>query len=160
VEQVKGATILQPVLKGEPVVESRLVGKNGRGGVTVPEGMRAVSAHVSDSSGVIAILRPGFRVDVQLANLAGNSAELRTILQDIEVLSVHAPEDSRENPVATLLVTPEEADRLAIGDSFGRIRLVLRNPLDHGQTTLPYRSLAPLFRETPPVRSSKSPARR
>lgn len=157
--QVKGATVLQPVLKGEPVVEARLVSKDGKGGPgSVPSGMRAVSTHVSDSSGILAVLRPGLRVDVQVANLAGGNAELRTILQDIEVLSVHPVQDTREIPVVTLLVTPDEADRLALGDSFGRVRLVLRNPLDRGQTALPLRSLGPLLRESPPLRTPAAAA--
>ena len=64
-EQVAGKTVFQPVSRGEPLTEPRLAAKDGTG-IGVPEGMRAVSVHVSDSSGVVALLKPGYKVDVQM----------------------------------------------------------------------------------------------
>jgi Flp pilus assembly protein CpaB len=93
--------------------------------------MRAISIHATDSSGIISMLRPGYKVDVQLVS---NQAELRTILQDIEVLSVNPAGDGRAPvPVVTLLVDPQGADMAGLGDSTAHLRLALRNPLDEGK---------------------------
>jgi Flp pilus assembly protein CpaB len=62
---------------------------------------------------------------------------LRTILQNIEVLSINPQGDGRGNtPVITLLVDPEGADMAGLGDSTSRLRLILRNPLDDGGSEL------------------------
>src|SRR5438552_2469126 len=53
----------------------------------VPVGMRALTIHVSESSGVLALLKPGTRIDIQAVSDRNRPAVLRTILQNIEVLS-------------------------------------------------------------------------
>lgn len=139
VQQVAGHTVLVPLTKGEPVLAARLAsaGKSGDGS-GVPEGMRAVSVHVSDSSGVLAQLGPGQKVDVQvlISRKGGNSEpELRTILEGVPVIAVSPqPEVSSQGtnlPAVTLLTNPADADILALADSGARVRLALRNPLDN-----------------------------
>jgi pilus assembly protein CpaB len=137
-EEVAGKTVFDAIGEAEPVLASRLVSEDGTGRAAgIPAGMRAVSVHVSDSSGVVALLRAGHRVDVQVlvnrTNLAVNS-QVRTALENLEVLSVAAKVDQSSQgftlPVVTLLAKPEEADVLALADSGARLRLTLRNPLD------------------------------
>src|SRR6266536_3990243 len=102
-----GLTLIAPVEENEPVLQSRLASReSGAGaGLGVAPGMRAVSIHATDSSGVVGILRPGHKVDVQLVSSQTSSLpELRTILQNIEVLAVNAVGDGRGKPVITLLV--------------------------------------------------------
>lgn len=135
--EVAGKTVFDSIPKGEPVLASRLVSKDGAG-VGIPEGMRAVSVHVSDSSGVVGILKPGHKVDIQVFGVkAGNAArsEMRTLLRGVTVLSVNSqPEPSSQGyfaaPVITLLAPVHEAEELARADSFGRLRITLRNPLE------------------------------
>jgi Flp pilus assembly protein CpaB len=137
--QVAGHTVLEPLAQGEPVLAARLASaERGSGGSGVPSGMRAVSVHVSDSSGVLAKLAPGQKVDVQvLLTRKGANAEpeLRTILEGIQVLAVNSqPEPSSQGsnlPAVTLLTNPADADVLALADSGARVRLALRNPLDN-----------------------------
>jgi pilus assembly protein CpaB len=136
VQQVAGHTVLQPLAQGEPVLESRLASA-GSGGSGVPTGMRAVSVHVSDSSGVLTQLAPGQKVDVQvwLTRKSTNAEpQLRTILEGIQVLAVNPqPEVNSQGsnlPAVTLLTNPADADVLALADSGARVRLALRNPLD------------------------------
>jgi len=74
------------------------------------------------------MLRSGQRVDVQMVYGNGLEAQLRTILQNVEVLNVPAPESGR--PVVNVLAKPEDAELLALADSSGRIRLALRHPKD------------------------------
>jgi Flp pilus assembly protein CpaB len=96
--------------------------------------MRAISIHATDSSGIVTMLRPGYKVDVQLVS---NQAELRTILQNVEVLAVNATGDGHgPSPVITLLVDPEGADMAGLGDSTAHLRLSLRNPLDDAKPDL------------------------
>jgi pilus assembly protein CpaB len=138
--QVTGNTVLEPLAQGEPVLAARLASTEKHGGSGVPSGMRAVSVHVSDSSGVLAQLAPGQKVDVQvlITRRGGNAEpELRTILEGVQVLSVNPqPEASSQGsnlPAVTLLTSPADADVLALADSGARVRLALRNPLDNAR---------------------------
>lgn len=147
--QVAGKTLFGGLTKSEPVLASRLVSADGTAsGSRVPAGMRAITVHVSDSSGVMNLLRAGHKVDAQvlISKTGENAAQLRTALEDIEVLSVeNKPEANSQGfslPTVTLLAKPAEADILALADSGARIRLTLRNPLDtaerpRGVVTLP-----------------------
>lgn len=148
VDQVGGLTVIDAVHQNEAVVASRLASPAGGGaGLGIPAGMRAVSTRVSDSSGVINLLKPGHRVDVQLVSLPGAPPELKTILQNVPVLRVDVSPDGRSNPVVTLVVAPADADAVGLGDSTARIRLSLRNPLDETQPPLPRQTLPPLFQK-------------
>jgi len=121
------------------VLAARLASsEKGGGGSGVPTGMRAVSVHVSDSSGVLAQLGPGQKVDVQVlvARKSANAEpELRTILEGVPVLAVNTQLESSSQganlPTVTLLTNPGDADVLALADSGARVRLALRNPLDN-----------------------------
>ena len=131
-----GKTVVDPIGDGEPVLATHLATEQGEGG-GIPSGMRAVSVHVTDSTGVLGLLRPGQKVDVQVVVGRGNKPEetvVRTALADLQVLSVNTvPEASSQGvslPVVTLLAKPAEADVLALADSGARVRMTLRNPLD------------------------------
>lgn len=135
--QANGLTALGDIAAGEPVVASRLADKKTGGGLGIPSGMRAISVQVHDSSGIVALLKPGLRVDVQAVysrSGASQDSEIRTVLENIEVLKINPtaePSPGRPAlPVATLLVTPSEADVVGLADAIARVRLVLRNPLD------------------------------
>jgi pilus assembly protein CpaB len=147
-DQVVGKTIYEPVGENEPITQTRLASRDGSVGTGVATGMRAVSVRASDSSGVLRLLRPGNRVDVQVvASVHGAEPSLRTALQNLEVLSIDAPESGGRTaaPVVTFLATPAEADQLGLADSAARIRLLLRNPLDRGAGPRPRMSMAALF---------------
>jgi Flp pilus assembly protein CpaB len=134
VAEVTGSTVFDPIGEGEPVVAAHLASAQSGGGAGVPEGMRAVSVHVTDSTGVLALLRAGHKVDVQVVTRQNGAAEVRTALEDLTVLSVQAQTEISSQgatlPVVTLLAKPAEADVLAAADSGARVRLTLRNPLD------------------------------
>ncbi len=144
-DQVAGNTVFDPIGEGEPVTSSRLATpQSGGAGSGVPTGMRAVSIHVTDSTGVLGLLRAGQKVDAQVVVKSKDAgAEVRTALEDLSVLSVQAQSEVSSQgatlPVVTLLAKPAEADILAAADSGARVRLTLRNPLD--ETT---RQRAPL----------------
>lgn len=143
ISQVAGNTVFDSIGEGEPIVASRLATTQSGGGAGVPAGMRAVSIHVSDSAGVLALLRAGQRVDAQVVvrGKENTTTEVRTALEDLRVLSVQAqPEAGSQGftlPVVTLLAKPAEADILAAADAGARVRLTLRNPLDDATRSRP-----------------------
>ncbi len=151
-EDLEGVTVLQAVQQNEPILQDRVASsdaKSGQGAEGVPAGMRAVSIRVAESSGVVGLLRPGTKVDVQAVSHRENSAELRTILQNVEVLAVSPqPEPAAGNqalPVVTVLTRAQDADLIALADSGARIRLSLRNPLDNGAAPRHSMGLASVF---------------
>jgi Flp pilus assembly protein CpaB len=138
VEDAVGVTLLETVQQNAPLLQDRVASrdpKSGATGGTVPAGMRAVSIRVSESTGVVNLLRKGTRVDVQAVLERPGISELRTVLQNVEVLSVgtqlepvvggHPPA-----PVVTVLANAQDADAAALADSTARVRVTLRNPLD------------------------------
>jgi pilus assembly protein CpaB len=137
-DQVAGNTVFDPIDQDQLVLATSLASSRSGGGAGVPTGMRAVSIHVTDSTGVLALLRSGQRVDVQVVVGRGSGkdveTEVRTALEGLSVLTVtpQAEQSSQGQslPVVTLLAKPADADILALSDSGARVRLTLRNPLD------------------------------
>ena len=143
--EVIGRAVLVPLLPNEPVLESKLAATQGTGGLwaTIPEGMRAVSVRVNSVVGVAGFVLPGTRVDVILTGRPPNERNgenvSKTILENVQVLAAdqNIEPDSAGQPqktqVITLLVTPEDAQKLALAAIDGRLQLALRNPLDELQ---------------------------
>jgi len=133
--------VLFPISANAPIVNGSLSQLNGADGIpaTIEQGYRAAAITITDVSGVAGLIQPGAHVDV-LFTRPGTMAEAitSTILQNVRVLSigksiqVNQIIDPRapKVPVATLLVTPEQAQKLELAKNQGRISLTLRNPLD------------------------------
>ena len=153
ISQVIGKTVYGAVLENEPITQTRLAAPDSSEGLAIATGMRAVSVRASDSSGVLHLLRPGYKVDVQVVGpLHGTELMLRTTLQNLEVLAIDLPDPSGGRPgapVVTLLATPSAADQLGLADSAARVRLLLRNPLDPSGGARPLLSMAGVFAATP-----------
>lgn len=153
-DQVAGNTVFDPIGEDEPVLAARLASSQSGGGSGVPTGMRAVSIHVTDSTGVLALLKSGQKVDVQVVVGRGSGkgveTEVRTALEGLSVLMVTPqPEQSSQGqnlPVVTLLAKPADADTLALADSGARVRLTLRNPLDGATRNRPLLTLGSVMR--------------
>jgi pilus assembly protein CpaB len=145
-EQAVGRVTLYPITKNEPLTAAKVSSVNGADGITatIPAGYRAVSVPVNDVSGVSGLILPGSRVDV-LFTRPGTMVEAitSTILQNVKVLAVGraifpnqtVDPKAAKMPVATLLVTPADAQKLELAKNQGKISLSLRNPLD-GQNSL------------------------
>jgi len=144
-EQAVGLTLLEPVTANQPITEMLMARRGAAGGASlaIPSGKRAVSIHPAESSGVVALMRSGSRIDIQVLQQGGQGLVLRRLLEDVEVLSVAGLENPK--PVVTLLVAPADADRLSLADATTQLRLILRNPNDRwkeGQQTLAPANLA------------------
>ena len=146
--QAKDATnrvALVPLYSNEPLLASKLSAPTSLEGFAsiIPPGYRAVSVTITDASGVAGLIQPNSKVDV-LFTRTGSLAEASTstILQDIKVISIgkllpagqtldpRAP----KSPTVTLVLRPEDAQKLELAKNQGRISLSLRNPLDSTET--------------------------
>lgn len=154
---VAGQTAYASILENEPVTEARISAEKATGGVAIGKGMRALSVRVLDSAGLLPFLHAGNRVDVQVVRNRNNpDASLRTILQDVEVLSIQTGEGMVPGvAIVSLLTTPENADRVALADSAANIRLLLRSPLDDEIGTRPNTLLTSLFQDAAPASSTE-----
>ncbi len=153
-EELVGATLLEAARQNEPLLEERVGTRQGTGrSGTVPQGMRALSIRVSESAGVLNWLKSGARVDIQAVTERNNSTDLRTILQNVEVLAVNPqlepPAGNRPAAaVVTVLARAQDADVVALADSGARIRVALRNPMDDATSPRHALSLASVFQNT------------
>ena len=109
--------------------------------------MRAVSVRVNEVIGVAGYVLPGTRVDV-VATASPNDSHADTtsklILSNVQVLTAGTrmeQDQEKGKPVqvtvVTLLVNPEQSERLALASTEGKIQLALRNPLDQGAPETP-----------------------
>lgn len=144
VQDCAGRALITPVAENEPILEGKLAPKAAGAGLpaTIPEGMRAVSVAVNDVVGVAGFVTPGTMVDVLVtgalpASRGGTSNNItRTILENVRVLAAGQKIEQDQNgkpltvPVVTLLVSPEDADKLTMASTEGKIQLALRNTID------------------------------
>ena len=135
-----GRGVITEIRTNEPLLTTKLAELGTGGGlpITIPDGMRAVSVRVDDVIGVAGFVLPGTRVDVIVTLTPPGSQDSagRVILQNVR--AVAAGQEIQRNEegepmtvtVITLLVTPDDAERLVLAAAQGRIQLALRNTLD------------------------------
>jgi len=138
--QVVGRGVITPIRVNEPMLETKLAELGSGGGlpITIPAGMRAVSVRVDDVIGVAGFVLPSTRVDVLVTLTPPGSSDTasRVILQNVHAVAagqeIQRDEDGTPMTVTviTLLVTPEDAERLVLAAAQGRIQMALRNTLD------------------------------
>jgi len=149
-EDAAGATLLTSLKANEPLLEERVSPRADAANAAqpVPTGMRAVSLHIFQSESVLNLLRPGSRVDLQAVSDRNGSTELRTVLENVQILAVSAADANGNRPagaVITVLIRAQDSDMLALADAGSRLRAALRNPLDQGTTPRHPLALAALF---------------
>jgi pilus assembly protein CpaB len=168
-EEILGRGLIVPIVKNEPILRAKLASKEAGAGLppVIPEGMRAISVRVNEVVGVAGYVLPGNRVDVlATANPTSQQSDMTTkvILSNVQVLTAgtrmeQAPDSKPvQVTVVTLLVFPEQSERLALASTEGKIQLALRNPLDQGAPETPGIKTAGLMGvvKAPVVRSATS----
>lgn len=158
IEDCTNRALITPVVENEPILDSKLAPVAAGAGLpaTIPEGMRALSVAVNDVVGVAGFVIPGTMVDVlvtgQIGGGGNGSANVtRTILENVRVLAAgQKVEQDREGkpqtvPVITLLVSPEDAAKLTMASTEGKIQLALRNTVDTKDVNPPAVLQAALF---------------
>jgi pilus assembly protein CpaB len=168
VEECLDRASLAPIVAGEPILDVKLASREaGRGlAALVPKGMRAYTIQTCrDASNVAGFILPGNHVDVLLTLTGGRDdgtggGSSVTLLQAVEILAVaqrlDAPAenkmDLKELRSVTLLVTPDQAAVLDLGQNMGKLTLSLRNTQDLAEATPTPATLKMLrFLQTGPV---------
>ena len=141
--------LISSVVKRELILPAKLASKEAGSGLPpiIPSGMRAVSVRVNEVIGVAGFVLPGTHVDVlTTANPTSRAEDVTTkvVLSNVEALTAGTRMEQDTNDgkpiqvnVVTLLVTPEQAERLTHAGTEGKIQLALRNPMNTGTPDTP-----------------------
>ena len=143
-EKLVGRVTVTNVAAREPVTDFKLAPEGSAGGLSavIPAGYRAMTVKVDDVIGVAGFLQPGTMVDVltvieQPGQMVSGNPISKIVLQNVKVLAsgqnLDKPKDEREADAVkavTLQVTPDQAEKLALASTEGKLRLVLRNGID------------------------------
>jgi len=165
IEDCAGRALLNNVVANEPILDQKLAPRESGAGLpaVIPEGMRALSVRVDDVVGVAGFVVAGTMVDVLATGNPGGSGTsggdvlTRTILEDVRVLAagqqITQDKDGKPKTVAvvTLLVNPDQADRLTLASNEGILRLALRNTIDTKQVQPPAVFRSSVFYGQPPA---------
>ncbi|MEO0530734.1 MAG: Flp pilus assembly protein CpaB [Planctomycetota bacterium] len=144
-EDLEGRRPRTTIVTGTPILEAHLLamGETADPVANIPDGFRLSTISVNAEKSAAGLLSPGDRVDVQLF-MAANArngvavATARVILQNIRVFAVEQAvqrtaegEDGKAIPkTVSLLVTPEQAQKLNLAQNLGELSLSPRNPND------------------------------
>jgi pilus assembly protein CpaB len=139
-DEVIGRSVIYPINEHQPILDHDVALAGSGIGLTgkIPEGMRAVSVRSNDVVGVAGFLYPGSHVDVLATTKLDNSQDplTQTILPNVEVLTAgqKIEPDPTGKPetvnVVTLLLRPEDGEKLVHASTQGAIHFVLRNGAD------------------------------
>jgi pilus assembly protein CpaB len=170
VEDVLNRGLISAVDENEPLTSAKLAALEAGAGLppSIPPGMRAISVKVNEVVGVAGFVVPGTRVDVMVTLPAKNrdqDSTTRVVVSNTQVLTAGTRYDQEKakdgapipSTVVTLLVTPEDGERIALAASEGQIMLTLRNPLDQNATATTGVRTTALFGQPAPA-PAKAPA--
>jgi pilus assembly protein CpaB len=162
VEDVVNRGLITTVDENEPLTETKLAPLEAGAGLppSIPPGMRAISVKVNEVVGVAGFVVPGTRVDV-MVTLSDRQREqdtlTRIVVSNVQVLTAGTRYDQEKakegtpipSTVVTLLVTPDDGERIALAASEGALMLALRNPLDTDETATKGVRVGGLFGQPP-----------
>jgi pilus assembly protein CpaB len=150
VGDVVGRVAVTPIGVRETITSMKLAPAGTAGGLSavIPEGYRAMTVKVDDVVGISGFVMPGSYVDVVAVvnpqaqeGFQSQGPISKIVLQHIKVLASGAKIDSPENQrepanvkAVTLMVTPEEAEKLVLAANEGKLQLVMRNYSDNENT--------------------------
>lgn len=152
-EDIEGRRCRTRLYAGEAILKTKLFGKGqdlGGSSAQIPKGMRVVPVRVDAVSGASGMILPGDRVDLLVHLLANPSAGIRepctrTVLQNVKVFAADTTTDlervdgdgkSIQAKTISLLVTPEQAQKITLASELGQVRLVMRSPDDDTNTPI------------------------
>jgi pilus assembly protein CpaB len=143
-EDVTGRVVMYPIAFKEPIRDGLLAAPGATVGLTakIPDGMRAVAVVTNELNNVSGFLFPGSHVDVLVSFRpeADNKEPMTiTVLQNVQVLSTGEklqpdPNGKPQNvKVVTVLLSPDDAEKLLLASNQGTVQFVLRNASDQAQ---------------------------
>jgi pilus assembly protein CpaB len=135
-----------PIFANEAILESKLLNPGDKSAdptQQIPKGYRIVPVPVRADTGVAGLVRPGDRVDLQWyvarnPQFGIQETVSKTILHNVRVFAVDQtvvrPTTGDEQPTLaktiTVLVNPEDANKLQLAMKVGEISLIGRHPDD------------------------------
>jgi pilus assembly protein CpaB len=173
VDQAAGSIARVSIERNQPLQQSTLVPKgSGLLPLLITDGMRGLSVRVDSVTGVSGFITPNSRVDVLVSGTASDEAQAgdqkgKVILQNVRVLATGKEiqlkdEKPIEVPTVTLLVSPEDAEKLTVATRQEAVRLALRNYRDEDIVPTAGIALKTLFQPDPGARGapqSSAPAK-
>jgi pilus assembly protein CpaB len=143
IEDLAGWVAREPFGPDEPITEPKIVAPGSRGflAAVLRPGMRAISVPVTATSGISGFVFPGDQVDILITHplpASGGKGEAlqhkasETVLHDVRVLAVDQKLDSKGGEAivahtATLEVTPQQSEIIAVASEMGKLSLSLRS---------------------------------
>jgi pilus assembly protein CpaB len=156
-EEVIGQIAKISIDKNQPITRNNLIGQGvGLLPLLISEGMRGLSVKVDSVTGVSGFITPSSRVDVLVSGQPDAAGEReprsKLILQNVRVIATgksieQKDEKPVEVPTVTLLVSPEDAEKLTLATRNEPVRLALRNYRDEEYVRTPGITLSQLFGE-------------
>ena len=172
IEAVVDRGLIASVVANEPITENKLAAREAGAGLppTITPGMRAISVKVNEVIGVAGFVVPGTRVDVVTVIDPNSQSQedtiSRVVVSNVQVLSAGTRYDQEEprkdgqairSTVVTLMVSPQDAERVALAQAEGQLVLTLRNPLDVEPSNTTGVRKAALFASATPIPDASKP---
>jgi pilus assembly protein CpaB len=158
--------------KNLPLTQAQLVDASfGLLPMLITEGMRGMSVRVDSVTGVSGFITPNSHVDVLVAATPEGTGDKgmrsKIVLQNIKVLATGMTIEQRDNkpvevPTVTLLVSPEDAEKLTLATRESVVQLALRNYQDEVAVVTAGATTATLFgkQEAPSPPAASPPVAR
>ncbi|HOJ77793.1 MAG TPA: Flp pilus assembly protein CpaB [Bacillota bacterium] len=145
IDELVGLVTKAEIVQGEPINKNRVLQKGQTMGLSfvIPPGKRAITISINEVIGVAGFVKPGERVDL-IGTIepkdSGSGSVSWTVIQDVEVLAVaqemgepvkDEKKDAKKTEPklatsVTLAVTPLQAQKIALAEEKGVLRLTLR----------------------------------
>ena len=138
---LKDRVIVAPLMLNEPITEAKLAPtsvKTGGVSAVLKPGMRAIAVKGDKIIGISGFINPGNRVDVIVTVEEPKTKKIKSkiFLENTAVLATGTQIEKNEKgepmpvDVYTLEVTPEQAEKVALAASEGRLQFALRGVID------------------------------
>ncbi len=142
---LKDRVLVAPLKLNEPITEAKLAPtsvKTGGVSAVLKPGMRAIAVKGDKVIGISGFINPGNRVDVIVTVKEPNTKKIKSkiFLENLAVLATGTQIEKNEKgepmpvDVYTLEVNPEQAEKVALAASEGRLQFALRGITDSEDT--------------------------
>jgi pilus assembly protein CpaB len=151
ISQFTGAIVRVPLVAGQPIFDPMVVVAKGSGflAAVLPKGMRAVAMDIAADNAAGGFILPEDHVDILLTRhdkaaekATGNEKIVTdTILRNVRVLAVDQAVEQKSGQkvvvgrTATVELTPQQAETLAMSRQLGTLSLALRSLVDSQSST-------------------------
>ncbi len=142
-EEINGHYARSLIVPGQPLHRDYITAVKPTSVLTtnIPEGFRAVTIRVDARTSVEGFVRPGAKVDVEWATRINGQPGIVTIVENAKVLSAERQTQVNPNTGApvpstlSLLVSSQDAKKIQLASTTGKLSLSLRGDLDAGGGT-------------------------